>query len=344
MVAVLGPLGYVLVLYAVRLAPISHVAPAREVSMLFAALIGGRLLGEGDRVAAPGRRGLHRRRRRRAGARLIAMQLAGIDFTSAPSRRKPITVALGRLRGDATLSARRDRGPCRLRFVLGVAALARAVARGLRLSRSACRGRWSRRSAGRASGCRWCAHYTGLSRAEIRATFQAFCAARPVGDKFAHRACDAFSTASPSMKWVNPPVAFMLHAGIGLLLDAGVQIATLHPGDPVAGRARRLSGPAGARADRPPLVQERHPGDADAGAARARGSSCCAASRPARAGSASRSRSTRAQRAALLDDGSADRLDAVLCLMQAAWAAERPGCGLPDDVDPLEGWIVSAIR
>ena len=34
------------------------------------------------------------------------------------------------------------------------------------------------------------------------------------------------------MKWVNPPVAFMLHAGIGLLLDAGVQIATLHPGDP----------------------------------------------------------------------------------------------------------------
>ena len=49
-VAVLGPLGYVLVLYAVRLAPISHVAPAREVSMLFAALIGGRLLGEADRA------------------------------------------------------------------------------------------------------------------------------------------------------------------------------------------------------------------------------------------------------------------------------------------------------
>jgi drug/metabolite transporter (DMT)-like permease len=49
-VAVLGPLGYVLVLYAVRLAPLSHVAPAREVSMLFAALFGGRLLGEGDRA------------------------------------------------------------------------------------------------------------------------------------------------------------------------------------------------------------------------------------------------------------------------------------------------------
>jgi uncharacterized membrane protein len=29
----------------------SHVAPAREVSMLFAALIGGHLLREGDRAA-----------------------------------------------------------------------------------------------------------------------------------------------------------------------------------------------------------------------------------------------------------------------------------------------------
>jgi drug/metabolite transporter (DMT)-like permease len=49
-VAVLGPLAYILVLYAVTMAPLSHVAPAREVSMLFAALIGGRLLGEGDRA------------------------------------------------------------------------------------------------------------------------------------------------------------------------------------------------------------------------------------------------------------------------------------------------------
>ena len=39
-VAILGPFSYVLVLYAVRLAPLSHVAPAREVSMLFAALLG----------------------------------------------------------------------------------------------------------------------------------------------------------------------------------------------------------------------------------------------------------------------------------------------------------------
>jgi uncharacterized membrane protein len=47
--AAVSPLAYILVLYAVRLAPLSHVAPAREVSMLFAALLGGKLLGEGER-------------------------------------------------------------------------------------------------------------------------------------------------------------------------------------------------------------------------------------------------------------------------------------------------------
>ncbi|QTN27766.1 EamA family transporter [Rhodoferax sp. AJA081-3] len=50
-VGVISPISYVLVLYAMQVAPLSHVAPAREVSMLFAAFLGGQLLGEGDRMA-----------------------------------------------------------------------------------------------------------------------------------------------------------------------------------------------------------------------------------------------------------------------------------------------------
>jgi drug/metabolite transporter (DMT)-like permease len=45
-VSVLGPLGYILVLFAMRLAPVSHVAPARELSTLVGAWIGSRLLRE----------------------------------------------------------------------------------------------------------------------------------------------------------------------------------------------------------------------------------------------------------------------------------------------------------
>ncbi|WP_418318764.1 EamA family transporter [Piscinibacter sakaiensis] len=65
-VATISPLAYVMVLYAMTLAPLSHVAPAREMSMLFAALLGGRLLGEGDRGW------------RIAGAACIAAGVAGL--------------------------------------------------------------------------------------------------------------------------------------------------------------------------------------------------------------------------------------------------------------------------
>lgn len=65
-VAIFSPMAYVCVLYAMTLAPVSHVAPAREVSMLFAALIGGHLLGEGDRWL------------RVVGAGCIALGVAGL--------------------------------------------------------------------------------------------------------------------------------------------------------------------------------------------------------------------------------------------------------------------------
>lgn len=51
-VSVIGPLGYILVLYAMQLAPVSHVAPARELSTLIGTYFGARLLKE---KAAPAR-------------------------------------------------------------------------------------------------------------------------------------------------------------------------------------------------------------------------------------------------------------------------------------------------
>jgi drug/metabolite transporter (DMT)-like permease len=51
-VAILSPLAYILVLTALVFTPVSYVAPAREISILVAAIMGARLLAEGD----PGRR------------------------------------------------------------------------------------------------------------------------------------------------------------------------------------------------------------------------------------------------------------------------------------------------
>lgn len=68
-VGAVSPVSYVMVLYALQIAPLSHVAPAREVSMLFAALLGGHLLGEGDRAA------------RLAGALCIGLGVVALSWT-----------------------------------------------------------------------------------------------------------------------------------------------------------------------------------------------------------------------------------------------------------------------
>jgi hypothetical protein len=48
-IGALSPLSYILMLLALRGGAVSHVAPAREVSILFGAWLGGRVLVEGDR-------------------------------------------------------------------------------------------------------------------------------------------------------------------------------------------------------------------------------------------------------------------------------------------------------
>jgi uncharacterized membrane protein len=52
-ISILTPLGYILVLLAMKIAPVSRIAPVREMSMLIGAYFGAKLLGEGfkaDRI------------------------------------------------------------------------------------------------------------------------------------------------------------------------------------------------------------------------------------------------------------------------------------------------------
>ena len=197
-------------------------------------------------------------------------------------------------------------------------------------------------------------HYAALSREDIRSAFKAFCDARPVGGKFAHRATDGPAGASPSMKWVNPPVAWMLHAGVPPLLDAGVHLPGLHGGNPhdrnAAGEplrvaleaypgllARELVGSRSYKSDdKAKQTPERLIARKDIVTALEHGQTRLAL----------RLKLTHAQRDALVADASGDSLDAVLCMVQAAWAlaqleAGHAQYGLPV-FDPLEGWIVTA--
>lgn len=267
--------------------------------------------------------------------------LAGIDFTSRPTARKPITVAHGRLVGGAVQLTRLDTHVDFSAFADWLATPGGWMAAfdmpfGLPRELVETLG-WP---------LDWLPlmrHYASLSREQIRATFAAFCDARPVGGKFAHRACDGPAGSSPSMKWVNPPVAFMMHAGVPLLVDSGVHIPGLHDGDPhrVALEAypgllaRELIGRRSYKSDtKAQQTPERLIARKDMLDALEQG----------RTRLGLRLRLSHAMRDALVDDASGDSLDAVLCLVQAAWAARQPDWGMPERVDPIEGWIVSAGR
>ena len=196
-------------------------------------------------------------------------------------------------------------------------------------------------------------HYATLSREAIRTEFAAFCDARPVGGKFAHRATDGPAGSSPSMKWVNPPVAFMLHAGVPILRAAGAHLAGVQADDPAARKvaleaypgllARAVLGRRSYKSDdRAKQTPERLIARKDLLAALETGAPSTV---PLLGGL--RLRLRMAQHDGLVADASGDSLDAVLCLLQAAWALEReaagaPRWGLPADVDLLEGWIVGA--
>jgi hypothetical protein len=266
-------------------------------------------------------------------------RVAGVDFTSRPTRRKPITVALGSSAGGVVRLERvdahvdfdgfaawlRQPGPWVAGFDFPFG-LPRELVETLGWPRD------------------WPAlvrHYAALERAAIRATFAAFCAARPAGRKFAHRACDGPAGSSPSMKWVNPPVAYMLHAGVPLLLDAGVDLPGLHRGDPgrvaleaypgllareVLGRRSYKSDTAAKQDDARLIARKDLLGALEQGRTRL----------------GLRLQASPGQHDALVADASGDRLDAVLCLLQAAWAAGQPAYGVPAGVDRLEGWIASA--
>lgn len=265
--------------------------------------------------------------------------VAGIDFTSAPTRRKPITVAHGRSSGGVVRLDRIDTHADFAGFAqwlagpgpwVGAFDFPFGLPRELVLALG-----WP---------TEWPAlieHYAGLTRAQIRETFAAFCAGRPAGGKFAHRATDGPAGSSPSMKWVNPPVAYMLHAGVPLLVEAGVHLPGLMPGDPqrvaLEGYpgmvARELLGSRSYKSDdRARQTPERLIARKDLVEALERGIPRWGL----------RLKLSHAQRDGLVADASGDRLDAVLCLVLAAWGAQRPGFGLPADLDPLEGWTVGA--
>ncbi|HJY75527.1 MAG TPA: DUF429 domain-containing protein [Burkholderiales bacterium] len=263
------------------------------------------------------------------------MRIYGVDFTCAPRRAKPITVAAGALKGKTLEISVVERletfgkfeellsrpGPWIGGFDFPFS-LPRELVRDLDWPTG-----WN-------ALVRHCA---AMPRQDFRQALDAYRNTRPVGRRYAHRATDLPAGSSSPMKLVNPPVALMFHEGAPRLLASGVHVPALFEGD-----SRRVALEA-----YPGLLVRKQLGIRDSYKSDTRSEQT-----PARA--AARQRIVEALRkglplgiklrakADLVADGSGDTLDAVICAVQAAWAAAQPRYGLPVRVPRAEGWIVTA--
>jgi uncharacterized protein DUF429 len=265
--------------------------------------------------------------------------ILGIDFTCAPRPDKAITVAFARWDRQALVVDRIDR-------LTDFAAFEALLARpgpwiggfdfpfGLPAELIRDLG-WPRE---------WRAlvqHCQAMTRPQFRAQLDAYRATRPAGRKYAHRTTDQPAGSSSPMKLVNPPVALMFHEGARRLAASGVHVPRLSPGDRSRVALEAYPGLLARSILRGSYKSDtRSKQTPERAAARVRIlTALCSGEH--RLGVPVGFSSRRLQRD-VTSEGSGDLLDAVLCAVQAAWAATRPRFGLPRDVARCEGWIVSA--
>ncbi|MFL6564275.1 MAG: DUF429 domain-containing protein [Burkholderiales bacterium] len=263
------------------------------------------------------------------------MRIYGVDFTCAPRRAKPITVACGSLTGgelhveeveklhtfgefEALLSRP---GPWVGGFDFPFSLPGELV-------RDLC---WP------ADWKALVGHCAAMPRREFREALDAYRNTRPVGRRYAHRATDLPAGSSSPMKLVNPPVALMFQEGAPRVLASGAHVPALLEGD---SKRVALEAYPGLLVRKQLGIRESYKSDTRSEHTPAR---AAARTRIVRALKAGRPLGIKLKtRTGLIADGSGDTLDAVLCAVQAAWAAGRPGYGIPDDVPDAEGWIITA--
>lgn len=274
--------------------------------------------------------------------------LLGCDFSSSPSPKKQIVLALGRLLDNRVQLLRLERFSTLESWCSRLAKWPLWLG-GFDLPFGPPRN-WVTAQPGWPLDWAGCMdRYGATEKNALRARFQAFCDARPPGQKFAHRVADGVAGSSPSMKWVNPPVAWMMHAGVPRLRSLGAWFPAHQPTPATWPNrvaleaypgllAREVLGKTSYKAD--------DPARQDAARLLAR-KTLVEALEQGRTRLGLRLKLSPVQAGKLVDDPTGDSLDAVLCLVQAAWAFQRRHgaqglFGLPAAIDPLEGWILTA--
>jgi hypothetical protein len=264
------------------------------------------------------------------------MKVLGLDFTSAPSARKPITLARCTLDGTTLIlegveplvdfagfeAMLAEPGPW-------IAGLDFPFGQARRFLETA---GWP---------MEWTAYVERarkMGRNRFQGELENYKRHRPAGDKHHKRTVDVLAKSQSPQTLYGTPVGKMWFEGASRLCASSVSIPLLKNGDP----------------DR--LIVEAYPGifvrnicpgapykggkRTDAGRRAMREAIVAALDGPAtREIYGVQVKLDASLRLALVEDRHGDALDAVLCAVQAAWAACQPRYGIPAGADPVEGWI-----
>ncbi|MGB5202155.1 MAG: DUF429 domain-containing protein [Sedimenticolaceae bacterium] len=264
------------------------------------------------------------------------MHIFGIDFTSRPTRSKPITCM------ECVLEGTHLRAQC-LAAWQDFAGFEAAMQRpgpwiaGIDFPFGQSR-RFIETIGWPDTWPRYVDHVSRLGRQGFRTALDAYRKDRPAGDKEHRRATDIAAGSISPQKLYGTPVGLMFFEGAPRLKDAGVTLPGLQLGDPdrIAVEAypgmlaRTLIGRRSYKQDtRAKQTPAQHQARRDMLGIIRRG------------GVEASHGVTVSAPDELADDPQADHLDALLCAVQAAWAwSQRTrDFGAPSDLDPLEGWI-----
>jgi uncharacterized protein DUF429 len=274
------------------------------------------------------------------------VKVYGIDFTSAPSRRKPITVAQGVL----------CEGALAIQLVSPIASQAGFS------DLLSCEGPWI---AGLdfpfgqprkyvvnigwpAAWVDYVRHVGNMPKATFVSEMRAYQRGRPSGDIRHFRKVDRVAGACSPMQLDFIPVARMFYAGAPALLNCGCSVFPFFSTDhdhkvaieayPSLVARFCVQNSSYKNDDQKKQTSEQQ--SARQRIVKALNASTELSS-PIRQTYGTAVRLDKEQERAMVEDGTGDTLDAVLCALQAAWAYSRQEAdfGMNWKCDPIEGWI-----
>ena len=264
------------------------------------------------------------------------MDIYGIDFTSRPSGKKPITCLACTLQGTHLTAGELFEWSSFEDFEDALQKPGPWIA-GIDFPFGQAR-RFIETIGWPATWQGYVDHVATMSRQEFRDALDAYRKPRAQGDKEHRRETDVRANSLSPQKLYGTPVGLMFYEGAPRLRRSNVTVPQLQQGDPErivieaypGALARHLIGKRGYKNDtRAKQTTAQHQARVDL------------LSR-IREGALLRSHGITIDAPDhLTEDPGADHLDALLCAIQAAWAhtRERHKHGAPINLDTLEGWI-----